>query len=238
MNSNECKIKIKICYEGKQFEKESEDIIPLQKIKEISKEKFDIIKEDEKLINFEYHSNKENKNHPIKNEEDIIRYADEDSSGNLFCNLELVINNPKSKLKDIKLSNEFKGEKIESKKPSIIDINKITDKEKTDIKQDEKENYINEINKLKLEIEEINKKHNFELTNLQKENSEKEQKVKDSEKLINNLEENIKKKENEITNINSEINNLKKECAKFNNLNEFIEKANKSYDNLLKVELI
>ena len=178
MNSYECKLKIKICYEGKQFEKETEDIIPLQKIKEISIEKFDIIKEDEKFINFEYHSNKENKNHPIKNEEDIIRYADEDSSGNLFCNLELVINNPKSKLKDNKLLNEIKGEKIENKKPSIVDVNKITNKVKTDIKQDEKENYINEINKLKLEIKEINKKHNFELTNLQKENSEKEQKVK------------------------------------------------------------
>ena len=251
MNSNECKLKIKICYKGKQFETESEDIIPLQKIKEISIEKFDIIKEDEKFINFEYHSNKENKNHPIENEDNIIRYADEDNSGNLFCNLELVINNPKSNLKVSKLSNEIKGEKIENKKPSVIDINKITDKVKTDIKQDEKENNINEINKLKLDIENIKKRFNFELTNLQKENSEKEQKVKDSKNLINNLKENIKKKENEITIINSEINKLRKEneieknqknnfinkyIQSSNNLNEFIEKTNKCYNNLLKVK--
>ena len=251
MNSNECKLKIKIYYKGKQFEKESEDIIPLQEIKEKSIEKFDIIKEDEEFINFEYHSNKENKNLPIKNEDDIIRYADEDSSGNLFCNLELVINNPKSNLTVSKLSNEIKGEKIENKKPSVIDLNKITDKVKTDIKQDEKEKYLNEIKKLKLDIENINKRYNFELTNLQKENSEKEQKVKDSKSLINSLKENIKKKENEITIINSEINKLKKEnemannqkndfmnkyIQSSNNLNEFIEKTNKCYNNLLKVK--
>ena len=251
MNSNECKLKIKIYYKGKQFEKESEDIIPLQEIKEKSIEKFDIIKEDEKFINFEYHSNKENKNHPIKNENDIIKYADEDCSGNLFCNLELVINNPKSNLKVNKLSNEIKGEKIENKKPSNMDIKKITDKVKTDIKQDEKENYVNVINKLKLDIENINKRYNFELTNLQKENSVKEQKVKDSNILINSLEENIKKKENEIIIINSEINKLKKEneiandqkndfmnkyIQSSNNLKEFIEKTNKCYNNLLKVK--
>ena len=54
MNSNECKLKIKVCYKDKQFEVESEEIIPLQKIKEKAIEKIDIIKEDEKFINFEY----------------------------------------------------------------------------------------------------------------------------------------------------------------------------------------
>ena len=93
MNEPKIKIKITISYKGKQFEEESNFIIPLQKIKEIAIEKFDIIKEDKECINFEFHSNEENKNYPIKNEEDIIRYADIDNSGNLFCNLELVINN-------------------------------------------------------------------------------------------------------------------------------------------------
>ena len=115
MNSNECKLKIKVCYKDKQFELESEDIIPLQKIKEKAIKELDIIKEDEKFINFQYHSNKENKNELIKIEDDIIRYADEDISGNLFCNLELVINNPKSKSNDNKLCNEIKVKKMKVK---------------------------------------------------------------------------------------------------------------------------
>ena len=194
MNSNDCKLKIKVCYKGKQFEEESKDIIPLQKIKKIAIKKFDIKKEDEEFINFEYHSNKENKAYLIKNEDDIIKYTDEDSSENLFCNLELVLNNRNSNSKDNKLSNEIKAEKKESEKSFNKDLNKISDKEKAYIKQEEKENYINEINKLKIEIEKINKRHNSELANLRKENSEKEKKVKESENLINSLEESIKKK--------------------------------------------
>jgi len=248
MNSNECKLIIKVCYKDKHFEDESNDIIPLQQIKEKAIKKFDIKKEDEEFINFEYHSIKENKSNPIENENNIIQYSNEDSSGNLFCNLELVINNPKRESKEKehdKLSNEFEAEKIKSEKSSHKNINEINDKVKRDIKQDEKEIYENEINKLKLEIEKINENHNLEFANLKKENLEKEKK---NENLINSLEKNIKNKENEITNINSEINNIKKELEKINSQNnnienaynnnhwnEFIEKANKSYDNLLKI---
>ena len=236
MNSNDCKLKIKVCYKDKHFEDESDNIIPLLQIKEKAIKKFDIKREDEEFINFEYHSNKDNKDNLIENEDNIIQYSNEDSSGNLFCKLELVINNPKTKTKDNNLSNEAKVEKIESKKSSHQNINEINDKIKKDIKQEEKKIYENEIIKLKLEIEKIKNSHNTELENLKRENSEKEKKVKESESLINSLEKDIKNKENEITNINSEINNLKKECEKFNNLNEFIEKANKSYDNLLKLK--
>ena len=118
MNSNDCKLKIKVCYKDKNFEDESKNIIPLQKIKEKAIKEFDIKKEDEEFINFEYHSNKDNKNNQIENEDNIIQYSNEDSSGNLFCKLELVINNPKTKTKDNNLSNEAKVEKIESKKSS------------------------------------------------------------------------------------------------------------------------
>ena len=205
MNSNECKLKIKVCYKDKYFEDESEDIIPLQKIKQKAIEKLNIIKEDEEFINFQYHSNKENKNEPIKIEDDIIRYSDEDSSGNLFCSLELVINNPKSKSNDNKLVNEIKVKKIESKILSNGDLNKINDKVNADpIKEEMKKKYENEINKLKSEIENIknmNKKYDSELTKIKKENSEKE-------KLINNLNKNIENQKNEIINKNSEISNL------------------------------
>jgi len=228
MNSYECKLKIKVCYKDKYFEDESDNIIPLLHIKEKSIKKFNIKKEDEEFIIFEYHSNKESKNIPIENENSIIQYSNEDSSGNLFCKLELIINNPKEKSKDNKLSSEIKVEKIESEKSSTKYINEISDKEK--------KIYENEINKLKLEIEEINNRYNSELANLKKENSEKEKKVKVNENIINLLKKKIKNKENEIININSEINNLKKEYEKINNWNEFIEKVNKSYDNLLKVK--
>ena len=216
MNSNDCKLKIKVYYKDKQFEEESKDIIPLQKIKEKAIKEFDIIKEDEDFINFTYHSNKENKNYSIEEENDIIKYCDEDSSGDLFCKFELIINNPKRTIKENILSSENKGEKIESKK-SNKDINKINEKAKSDIKEDEKENYKNEINKLKLEIEKISS----EFTNLKKENSEK---TKEREQIINNLKEDIKNKEIEITNNKSKINSLssmlkesKKEYETINN---------------------
>ena len=202
MNSNECKLKIKVCYKDKYFEDESDNIIPLLLIKEKAIKKFDIKKEDEEFINFEYHSNKENINYQIENDNNIIQYSNEDSSGNLLCILELVINNPKTKSKVNKLSNEDKVEKIESENSFNKNINEINDKIKIDIKQQEKKVYENEINELKLEIEKIKNNHNSELENLKKENSEKEKKVKESENLINNLKKDIKNKENEITNIN------------------------------------
>jgi len=250
MNSNECKLKIKVCYKDKYFEDESEDIIPLQKIKEKAIEKLNIIKEDEEFINFQYHSNKENKNESIKIEDDIIRYSDEDSSGNLFCNLELVINNPKRKSNDNKLANEIKVKKIESKKTSNENLNKINEKVNADIKEEMKKKYEDEINKLKSEIENINNKYNSTLTILQKENSEKE-------KVINNLNKNIENQKNEIINKNSKISNLsselenaKKESVNANNqktnimnkyrdfnddLNKFIEKTDDSCKDLLNV---
>ena len=236
MNSNDCKVKIKVYYKDKQFEEESKYIIPLQKIKEKAIKEFDIIKEDEDFINFVYHSNQENKNYSIKEDNDIIKYSEEDSSGDLFCKFELIINNPKSKMKENKLSNDNKGEIIESK-TSSKDINKINKKAKTDIKEEEKENYKNEINKLRLEINKIKESFNSELENLKKENSEKEKKVKESEQLINNLEENIKIKENEITDKNLKLNNLsslleesKKESEIINNQKLQIESK---YKNLM-----
>ena len=247
MNSNDCKLKIKICYKDKKFEEESNDLIPLQKIKEKAIKEFDIIKEDEDFINFIYYSNIENKNHSIEKDNDIINYSEEESSGDLICNLELIINNPTSKMKENTLSNENKGEKIESKE-SNNDIIKIKQKTKTDIKEDEKEKYENEINQLKLDIEKITS----EFTNLKKENSEKE---KESEQIINNLKENIKNNEAEITNNKSMINNLssmlektKKECENINNQKlqienkyqnfnadwkKFLEKTDENYRNLL-----
>ena len=247
MNSNECKIKIKVYYKDKQFEEESEYIIPLQKIKEKAIKDFDIIKEDEDFINFTYRSNKENKIYLIENDNDIIKYCDEDSSGDLFCKLELVVNNPKSKMKENKLCNENEGDIIESKQ-SDKEIKIINEKITTDIKEGEKENYKNEISKLKLEIEKINS----EFTNLKKENSEK---VKENEQIINDLKENFKNKEIEITNNKSKINNLssvleetKKECETINkqklqieskyqhfnvDLKEFIKKVDENYKNLL-----
>ena len=247
MNSNDCKLKIKVYYKDKQFEEESKDIIPLQKIKEKAIKEFEIIKEDEDFINFTYHSNKENKNYSIENDNEIIKYCDEDSSGDLFCKFELIINNPKSKMKENKLCNENKGEIIESEQ-SNKEIKIINEKTTTDIKEDEKENYKNEINKLKLEIEKINS----EFTNLKKENAEK---VKENEQIINDLKENCKNKEIEITNNKSKINNLssmleetKKECETINNQKlqieskyqhfnvdwkELLKKTDESYKNLL-----
>ena len=237
MNSNDCKLKIKIYYKNKQFEEESKYIIPLQKIKEKAIKEFDIIKEDEDFINFEYHSNKENKNYSIEEDNDIIKYSEEDSSGDLLCKFELIINNPKSKMKENELSNENKGEIIESK-TSNKNINQINENAKEDIKEDEKENYKNEINKLRLEIEKIKESFNSELENLKKENSEKEKKVKESEQLINNLEKNIKIKENEITDKNLKLNNLsskleesKKECENINNQKLQIESEYKNFKN-------
>ena len=257
MNSKECKLKIIVCYKDKKFEEESKDIIPLQKIKEKAIKEFNILKEDEDFINFEYHSNKENKNYSIEEDNDIIKYSEEDSSGDLFCKFELIINNPKSTIKENKLSNENKGEIIENKK-SNKDINKINRKEEIDIIEDEKEIYKNEINKLRLEIEKIKERFSSEFEKLKNENLVKEKKVKESEQLIYNLEKKIKFKDNEITNNNYKINNLssvleetKKECEtikkqknnivnkyqKFNdNLNEFIEKNDENYNNLLNIK--
>ena len=250
MNSIDCKLKIKVCYQDKEFEDESIDIIPLQNIKEKAIKEFDIIKEDEDFINFTYHSNKDNKNYPIENDNDIIKFSDEDSFGNLFCNFELVINNPKREFKEDKLSNENKGEKIESKNSSNKDLNKINEKAKTDINEEVKQNYENEISKLKLEIEKIN----TEFMKLKKENSEK---VKESEKSINDLKDKIKNKDIEITMNKSEINNLssmleetKKKCEIINNQklqnenkhnqfnlelewDNFQKKTDENYENLL-----
>ena len=213
MNSNECKLKIKVIYKDKIFEKESEDIIPLQKIKEISIEKLDIIKEDVEFINFEYHSNKENKNHPIEKEEDIIKYADEDSSGNLFCNLELLINNQKRITQDNILSNEIKVEKIESKKSSNKDLNKI-----------------NEIPNLKKENSEKEKLIN----NLKEDIKNKENEIKNNNSEINNLSSELEKAKKESENANNQKNNIVYKDHNVNdNKNKFIEKTDDNYKDLL-----
>lgn len=170
MNSKECTLKLIISYNDKSFEEISEDIISLQKVKDLCVQNFGLLQEDKNDIKLQYYSKHENKFYSIENEEEIIRMSEEDDSGNLFININALIDKKEDKdnSKENKLSDKNEQEKLLNKKDNF---NKENSKLLNEIisestKLDNKENKEKITNLISQDIKLDNKdKNNLKETN-------------------------------------------------------------------------
>ena len=189
MDPYDCLLRVKVNYGNKNFKMESLNIIKLEQIKNLSLEKFGLKKEEKELLSFEY-QNQNSERFVIKNENDLINYADQKDSA-LEINIYLNLNTHKNEIIASGKIGKDNSEEIS---------NNLNEEYENQIKELKEEN--ESLKNIKIELEESNQKLKDTVEELNKNNKELQISLKD-------IEEKNKQKIKNLKFLNSQIQNQK-----------------------------